>query len=53
MLKLTTVEGVGNKAIGFNDIQTRVADYNASQCGWCTPGIFNFVLVLQEFRVNR
>lgn len=39
---MTTIEGVGNKADGFNDIQNRIVDYNASQCGWCTPGIWNF-----------
>ena len=41
-LKLTTVEGVGSKAKGFNDIQTRIADYNGTQCGWCTPGYYLF-----------
>ena len=38
-MKFTTVEGIGSKQNGFSDIQKRIADYNGSQCGWCTPGM--------------
>ena len=38
-MKFTTVEGVGSKTIGYNEIQKRIVDNNATQCGWCTPGM--------------
>lgn len=48
-LKLTTVEGVGSKSKGFNEIQKRLADNNGSQCGWCTTGmVMNMYSLLLE-----
>ncbi|CAK8698330.1 uncharacterized protein LOC143448853 [Clavelina lepadiformis] len=35
---ITTVEGIGSQRKGFNKIQSRVAEFGASQCGYCTPG---------------
>lgn len=35
---ITTVEGIGSSRDGFHPIQEKIASYNGSQCGYCTPG---------------
>ncbi|XP_034832567.1 uncharacterized protein [Maniola hyperantus] len=35
---ITTVEGVGNRLKGYSEVQKRIAAFNGTQCGFCTPG---------------
>ncbi|KAG7302262.1 hypothetical protein JYU34_013757 [Plutella xylostella] len=35
---ITTVEGAGSRAGGYSQVQKRIAAFNGSQCGYCTPG---------------
>ncbi|GFS19663.1 indole-3-acetaldehyde oxidase [Elysia marginata] len=37
--QITTVEGIGSQRDGFHPIQERVAKFNGTQCGYCTPGM--------------
>ncbi|XP_060607441.1 uncharacterized protein LOC132759647 [Ruditapes philippinarum] len=47
--EIRTVEHIGNLRDGLHPIQKQIADYNGSQCGYCTPGQVMNMFALKEF----
>lgn len=46
---VTTVEGIGSRKKGYHPVQSRLANCNGSQCGFCSPGwVMNMYSLLQQ-----
>ena len=49
--EITTIEGIGNLHDGIDPVQHRIAVYNGTQCGFCTPGfVMNMHAYLQKHK---
>lgn len=49
--EITTVEGIGSLHDGLDPVQHRIAIYNGTQCGFCTPGfVMNMHAYLQKHK---
>eukprot|EP00742_Colponemidia_sp_Colp-10_P006408 GILJ01006866.1.p1 GENE.GILJ01006866.1~~GILJ01006866.1.p1 ORF type:complete len:1354 (+),score=235.07 GILJ01006866.1:130-4062(+) len=38
-MEVTTIEGIGSSKKGLHPLQSKIAECNGSQCGFCTPGM--------------
>ncbi|KAJ2951443.1 hypothetical protein O0L34_g13596 [Tuta absoluta] len=51
--EVTTVEGIGNRTKGYHEIQRRLAQFNGTQCGFCTPGWVSNMYSLHQSKKGK